>query len=470
MAFPYAASFKLNSVTITPVGATEADLITDLVMRLDYFEDIKYPAVAAKMLIQDNANNMIASMPIQGYEKVTIKLQSSDEVDHEYNFRIYKVENRTSTERMQLYELGLVSDEALVNEATRVAKTLRGKPDEIVKEILQNYISTKKEIFTDKSVYNIIFQPGKKTPFSIINSLKSKSVPEGTSVKSKKKSSDKSDGTSKSDVAATDKSDYNTSGGTAGYFFYENAAGYHFKSIDSLCSTEKFNGTEPVAKYYQDREDSGSSGPDRKIGSISYDHEIDIMSKLRLGAYSSLIAFYNYSTGAYEEHVYSLADEYDNLGHMGSQGGLPAGQKELSQYPTRVMSVLLDHETWFDGAAVASPEEKDGADGNTSDFPDFQKHYISQSISRLNSLENQKVNISVPGNPSLMVGDKIEILIPNQIPTKDRTEQPYDDEHSGIYLISQVNHAFSPKEQKSTTHLTLIRDSYGRRESASKVK
>ncbi len=470
MSFPYAASFKLNSVAITPVGATEADLITDLVMRLDYFEDIKYPSVAAKMLIQDNANNMIASMPIQGYEKVTIKLQSSDQVDHEYNFRIYKVENRTSTERMQIYELGLVSDEALVNEATRVAKTLRGKPDAIVKEILKTYISTEKEIFTDKSVYNIIFQPGKKTPFSIINSLKSKSVPEGTSVKAKKKPSDKSNSTSKSDVASTDKSDYNTSGGTAGYFFYENASGYHFKSIDGLCSVDNFNGTEPVAKYYQDREDSSSSGPERKIGSISYEHEIDIMSKLRLGAYSSLIAFYNFSTGAYEEHVYSLADEYENLGHMGSQGGLPAGQKELSQYPTRVMSVLLDHETWFNGAAVASPEEKDGADGDTADFPDFQKHYISQSISRLNSLENQKLRISVPGNPSLMVGDKIEILIPNQIPTRDRTEQSYDDEHSGVYLISQVNHAFSPKEEKSTSHLTLIRDSYGRKESASKVK
>ncbi|MGA1746012.1 MAG: hypothetical protein ACO4A4_08855, partial [Ilumatobacteraceae bacterium] len=116
------------------------------------------------------------------------------------------------------------------------------------------------------------------------------------------------------------------------------------------------------------------------------------------------------------------------------------------------------------------PEERDGANGKTSGFPDFQKYYISQSISRYNSLENQKVNITVTGNPELKVGDKIEILIPNQIPTANRAQKLYDDEHSGTYLISEVNHAFDPKDQKCTTYLVLIRDSYGRQDSASKVK
>ena len=469
---PYAASFKIRSILIYQVESDKSFDITDLAIKFDYFENIHYPTTSARLMLVDSAENLIASLPIQGFEKVEITLEMGNKETYEYSFRVYKIDNRFGADRFQTYTLGLISTEALLNEGIRVAKTLRGKPDAIVKEILQSYLKTEKEITVDKSVYNMVFQPGKKSPFSIISAIKTKAVPEGTSVKSKGKSSTAKSGSSgggASDVAATDKADYQSAGGTAGYFFYENRDGYFFRSVDSLCSTDKFNGQKPVATYIQENANVGGS-PDRKILDIDFNNEIDIMSKLRMGAYSSLICFYNYSTGAYEEYVYSLAKEYENMGHMGSQKGLPYGQKELSKYPTRIMSVLLDHETWFNGEETASPEERDGANGKTSGYPDFQKYYISQSISRYHSLENQKVNLTVTGNPELKVGDKIEILIPNQIPTVNRAQALYDGEHSGTYLISEVNHAFSPKDRKCTTYLTLIRDSYGRQDSASKVK
>ena len=469
---PYAASFKIKSILIYQVESDKSFDITDLAIKFDYFENIHYPTVSARLMLVDSVENLIASLPIQGFEKVEITLEMGNKETYEYSFRVYKIDNRFGADRFQTYSLGLISTEALLNEGIRVAKTLRGKPDSIVQEILQSYLKTEKEITVDKSVYNMVFQPGKKSPFSIISAIKTKAVPEGTSVKSKGKSStakSNGGGGGASDVAATDKADYQSAGGTAGYFFYENRDGYFFKSVDSLCSTDKFNGEKPVATYIQENANVGGS-PDRKILDIDFNNEIDIMSKLRMGAYSSLICFYNYSTGAYEEYVYSLAKEYENMGHMGSQKGLPYGQKELSKYPTRIMSVLLDHETWFDGEETASPEERDGANGKTSGYPDFQKYYISQSISRYHSLENQKVNLTVTGNPALKIGDKIEILIPNQIPTSKRTQDLYDSEHSGTYLISEVNHAFSPKDQKCTTYLTVIRDSYGRQDSASKVK
>ena len=469
---PYAASFKIKSILIYQVESDKSFDMTDLAIKFDYFENIHYPTVSARLMLVDSVENLIASLPIQGFEKVEITLEMGNKETYEYSFRVYKIDNRFGADRFQTYSLGLISTEALLNEGIRVAKTLRGKPDSIVQEILQSYLKTEKEITVDKSVYNMVFQPGKKSPFSIISAIKTKAVPEGTSVKSKGKSStakSNGGGGGASDVAATDKADYQSAGGTAGYFFYENRDGYFFKSVDSLCSTDKFNGEKPVATYIQENANVGGS-PDRKILDIDFNNEIDIMSKLRMGAYSSLICFYNYSTGAYEEYVYSLAKEYENMGHMGSQKGLPYGQKELSKYPTRIMSVLLDHETWFDGEETASPEERDGANGKTSGYPDFQKYYISQSISRYHSLENQKVNLTVTGNPALKIGDKIEILIPNQIPTSKRTQDLYDSEHSETYLISEVNHAFNPKDQKCTTYLTLIRDSYGRQDSASKVK
>lgn len=470
---PYAASFVLTSAKIYQVGSDKAFDITSLVTRFDYFENINYPTVSGKLNLVDTGSNLIASLPIQGFEKVEIQLRTPDEQEYEYSFRVYKIQNRFAGDRFQTYSLGLISLEAMLNEGVRVAKTLRGKPDQIVRELLQDNLKTNKEIIVDPCLYNIIFNPGKKSPFSIIESIKMKSVPNGSASSSSGKSSLAGSAAEKIDITSstspTSKGDYNKSTGTAGYLFYENKDGYNFKSIDSLSSVDKFNAAPPVEKYVQENKDVGGS-PTKKIIDIDFVEEIDMMSKLRMGAYSSLICFYNYSTGAYEEHVYSLADSYDNMGHLGTQQGLPYGQKELSKYPTRIMSALLDHETWFDEATIASPEQRDGATQSTTSFPDFQKNYISQSISRANTLQNQRVKITVTGNPNLKVGDKIEIEIPNQIPTSNRADAPYDEEHSGVYLIGELNHAFDPKDRKMYTFLTLMRDSYGKKDTASKVK
>lgn len=472
---PYASSFILKTAKISSVKGDKTLDITDLVYRFDYFENISMPTVSAKLTLVDSGANLIASLPIQGFEKIELSIEASDEETYNYNMRVYKIDSRFSGDRFQTYSLGLISEEALLNEGVRVAKTLKDKPDKIVKDLLQKYLKTQKDVITDPAVYNIVFNPGKKSPFGIIDSIKLKSVPQGGNVNPKtSKNKNKFDvGGNKTDVTSSvppvSNSDYTKTQGTSGYMFFENRNGYVFKSIDSLCSVDKYNGTPPVAVYTQENNDVGGP-PTRKILDIDFVEEIDIMSKLRLGAFSSLICFYNYSTGKYEEHVYSLADSYDIMGHSGSQKGLPYGQKELSKYPTRIMSALLDHETWYNGTEIASPEKEDGATGSTTNFPDFQKYYMSQSIARVNSLINQTVKITVTGNPSLVVGDKIEIRIPNQIPSANRKEQPYDPEHSGVYLISEVNHAFIPKKKLTTTYLTLIRDSYGSPTSASKVQ
>lgn len=470
---PYASSFILKSAKITNAKGNKTYDITSLVTRFDYFENISLPTVSGKLTLIDTGANLIASLPIQGFEKIDLSIEASDQQTYEYSMRVYKIDSRFAGDRFQTYSLGLISEEALLNEGIRVAKTLKGKPDKIVSDLLKQYLKTDKEITVDKAVYNIIFNPGKKSPFGIIDSIKLKSVPQGGNIEPKtsknKIDSSGESNSSTSSLPPVSSSSYSKTKGTSGYMFFENRDGYVFKSIDSLCSTDKYNGTAPVATYIQENNDVGGP-PSRKILDIDFVEEIDIMTKLRLGAFSSLICFYNYSTGKYEEYVYSLADAYDSMGHSGTQKGLPYGQKELSKYPTRIMSALLDHETWYSGTDIASPEKEDGAKGSTTNFPDFQKYYMSQSISRVNSLINQKVKITVTGNPDLVVGDKIEIKIPNQVPTSNRTQEPYDPEHSGVYLISEINHVFIAREKLSTTYLTLIRDSYGGPNNISKVQ
>ena len=450
----YASSLILRECTITTVDGETLD-ITDLVVRLDYFESISLPTIEANLDLVDTGSNIISSLPIQGYEdiKFTIATMGEDdgEYEEEYEFKVFRIHSRYMAERFQKYSLGLISKEALINETQKVTTILTGKPDGITRTLLTDNLQTSKAIFTDPSLFKIRFLPGKKTPFSIIESMRKKSV---------------ADESGKKSGASSSTGEFQKASGSAGYYFYENKDGYHFNSIDRLNSLEK---NPPRELFTQEPNHLESASPQQKILDIDFQKEIDILSKLRMGTFSNVICYYNFSTGAYEEYNYKLQDSFDEMEHLGSQSGLAKGQAELAAEPSRIMSVLVDHETWFDGVEVASPEKPDGGGQNTAEFPDWQKNYIAQNISRLESQNNQQVLIKIPVRLDLRVGETVEIQIPNNIPTEEIQPNLYDPEHSGVYLIAKLNHAMSPKEAKGNTHLTLVRDSYGRPDDTSNV-
>ena len=72
------------------------------------------------------------------------------------------------------------------------------------------------------------------------------------------------------------------------------------------------------------------------------------MTSLRKGKYSSLIVFFNHSTGQYSEYDYSLEDAYEDMQHLGAQNTpslIEFGDKTVSDYPTRIVSTfwIMNH-------------------------------------------------------------------------------------------------------------------------------
>ena len=158
------------------------------------------------------------------------------------------------------------------------------------------------------------------------------------------------------------------------------------------------------------------------------------------------------------------------MSHLGSQAQLGKTQQELAINPSRVMTVLVDHETWMNEEGPGSPEERDGGDTG-SPFPDYQKHWLAQSIARRYFMQNQKLEIEVPGNMELSVGDKIKVLLPNMAAEAERQNEKYDTENSGTYLIAALSHNnVFLNNSTCTTKLELIRDIYGMKDYASNVK
>ena len=471
----YATSFDIIQIALYAVvndAKPYANLSGDMCKQFQYYEDIMWPSYAATMVIEDSAENIISNMPIQGFEKVVIEVDDLTETGenngrYTYEFRVWNISNRINVSRRQVYTLSLLSREGLRNEGIVVNKKLSDTTSGIAKKILEDYLDVEPtNMDIEASTTNMVILPTKKSPYTVIKSLLPKTISEKISknIETANNSDDASD--NKSDVSDPEA----TKGtGTAGYLFFQTNRGFVFRSIDSLISTDKdkFNGKPVVGSpfYWQPAKLNNPSL--NRIQEIVFGQEFDMIKKLREGHFSSVVCSFNINTLTYKEQKYSLKDTWNDMAHLGSQTILPKGQRELSEFPTRVMSTILDNEVFNQDPKIASVE--DGGDGSHR-YQDLQLHYLSQGLARAGLLFNQQLTISITGHLELCAGDKIEIKIPDQS-AEAAKETAYDTEHSGTYLIKQVNHQFNMGDSRTVyTVLDLIRDSQGIQDQESNVK
>jgi hypothetical protein len=183
------------------------------------------------------------------------------------------------------------------------------------------------------------------------------------------------------------------------------------------------------------------------------------------------MVFFNHSTGEYAEYVYKMKNSYDDMAHLGGQStvstvpgtDMSALLNEASENPARVMSAILDPETWIDESKVTDPDVKDAV--NPTEYADWTKYYAAQSVARYDLLRNQEATLKIPCNPLICAGDKIDLRFQSKLSDTLQTKKPYDTESSGIYLVKEVTHTFnfvnSGTSGNGFTTLRLFRDSYG---------
>ena len=164
--------------------------------------------------------------------------------------------------------------------------------------------------------------------------------------------------------------------GSGGFFFWETRKGYNFFAIDSLLADEKstFNsdkldrkawGSEPDEPYTERPANVGDGGDDRfTIKRKLFTTEVNLMETLRKGKLATKVAFFNHSTGGYSEYNYRLSDNYNNMAHLGGQTDrttkLPIGldSRDLGDFPSRTLSVYIDHETWYNEPELLLQKKK----------------------------------------------------------------------------------------------------------------
>jgi len=399
-------------------------------IRLMYYESILQDTIRATVTFADTGNAIdnktaLEGLPIVGQEKVQIKFKDNNEETLDLVLYVNKVTPLADDTTKSMVQLDLVSKEYILNEKIRLNTRFDGKISDHIRKILtdQNYLATKKKLDIEETTNTYNFIGNNKKPYYAMNWLSKKSVPNLSKAK----------------------------GNTAGYFFYETAEGFKFKSIDSMLSQEK----KKSIIYNQTPDSRGAnlpSGYDAKALDYSKDNRVDVQEKLQMGAFSTRTVLFDPFTCYYEVLTPNAKEKEKSLKLGGKE--LPVLNPEFNRTGqnkdfSRTTYMLLDKGSLPTGDTKQQIEK--------SREENFEpKDILNQAIMRYNQLYSIKTTITIAGDFSLHAGDAIFMDAPELAPeTKDVSK-----ENGGLYIIADLCHYVSTKE--TYTKLNLVRDSFGR--------
>ena len=434
---------KTITITSNEDESKTVNLVGGLIS-IAYFESLMSDTLRATITFNDTGTNssdkikesILEGLPIVGQEKVVLKFEDNNKVTigdkPELVMYVNKVTPISDDTRKTQIQLDLVSAEFIRNEKTRITKRYDGKISDHVKQLMTEGnsigLKTKKDVSDiDETLNNYNYIGNNKKPFYIINWLSRKSI----SAQNQKK------------------------GKSAGYFFFETADGFHFKSIDSLFAQEQkksiiFNETPGIPEGY-----------DLKALEYSKDNNVNVQNKLKMGAYTTRTVLFDPFTTYYEVVTPNAAEDEDDLKLGGKK--LPKlndefNNEEANKEFTRTTYYLLDKGTLATGDTTQQLEKKDEQNFEYKDI-------LNQSIMRYNQFFASTANVTIPGDFSLHAGEMVYLDVPQ---LEEKKAENVSKQNSGLYIIAGLTHYIHVTEG-TFTKLSLARDSFGKTGKPSKT-
>ena len=388
-----------------------------------YYESLFHPNVTANIIytdlgnavsanksedVSERAGTLTSSLPIRGNEKFEFIINSKlGKLDFR-SYPLYVIAATTPTQESlrQATMLSLSSRAAIENETATLYKKYYNNIGETVNQILTKELNVPSNKLTvEKTKNSYAFTGSSRSPFSLINSLCSKSIPVQ---------------------------------GSAGFLFWENRVGFNFRSIDSLI------GASPVATYqYYGVATTSYDNDDNDFRIYSYSSQKDhnMLNALQTGSYKTKNVFFNPYNFEYTEIYLSLSKA--GLINLGSEPEYP-GEFDAKDAFTRTHHFILD------------PGNMEiGISNKINNDP---REYQAKAVMRYNLLMTQVLTMMIPCNPKLKAGDNI-ICEFEKTTFGNKAEGSVEESKSGKYLIMHLCHSFDTK--RSFTSLTLVRDTYG---------
>lgn len=408
--------------------------LNDYLVEINIFEDIFSNFLHGQIMLSDS-RNLIAKLPIIGNEYLLVKVETPTiGVPIEKVFRVYSVDNIVTARdnNTKTYVLNFTSLEAFNDLVVSVFKPYTGLVSDIAGEIFTEFLESpskpkfeENNIVLDETISSPLYvEPTKNkikfispgwSPAKCINWLTSKAIPQD--------------------------------GGAPDYLFWETSSkGFAFSSVERL--TKNYLETGLVDGHYF-HVPAGTLNTNDIIEkmflaeSFEVVRFIDNLKNYHSGYFGSGLGTFDLYKKSYTLYDYSHVDNYNNIKHLGGDSAIapfsmqtpPNADQNIKFYP--VNSKL------FSGIR----------ENHTEVMPDI----YGKRLSRLNEINNFKINITVPGRTDMFAGALIDFSFPDATVKNEVTEDSRDPIMSGIYLVSAIRHKINFRTHMMV--MELVKDS-----------
>ena len=413
------------------------------IVNLTIFENIDQLSLTGTLVMQDSFN--LASFgPIIGQEYLKLKiatpsLSGEDNItDYTDNaFMVTSLDERSDIGNgVQASVLSFVSREFVVNQRSRVRRTLIGTYSDIVEQMLRNDLDSAKKFYIEPSVDNKKIIAPNITPFGVIGMSTKNAV--------SKKHND------------------------ATYMFFENTRGFNFRTLGNLYSKV------PIMTY-----EYTIPGTRTKAGARDILQELSTIESYKVtsapdtvynytsGIYSSELIVHDIISKSYENHTYNYIASFDNERHIDLFG------KDKKAYPlVNTLSITKDGKnvSSFPSKQYLQPtvgydtDESYENDYNQYSFTSNRSSNVVQSRgSQMAMLESAlQLSLDVIGNTIVSAGDIIELKIPNTGVYKSSQNETLDVLYNGNFLIRSLRHDYDIQNNKHKMSMNVTKDSMGK--------
>jgi len=379
--------------------------IKNFVIQTTVYEDIFSNVMTGVLLLRDAAN-LINEYKLNGKEQVIVKFRSpgfSDAGVIKKTFYISSIKGRTIGEKDQIYALFLISIEGAIDNITKISKKFKGKTDNVIAEVFNEYLRQEKRLVSYASHNtNIALVSTYWSPLKIINWICNRSFENAPNI-----------------------------------LFYEGNKNFYLTSLEKLFQSRDYG----TYSYIPSANSGDFSLAERFsfISDISNLDHYDIFKGQDYGYYSSRLITHDITLKQYKEFQHNHYSYRENIESLDEFTIFPANLSNPDNY----RMVRTKQYGMF-------PEKED---------PQYEVWAMKRN-SLMYEANNFKMTIAVPGKTDIEVGNTINVFLPRSTAKEADVSTPnfFDPYLSGRYLITGIRHQFSLN--KHQMFLEIMKESF----------
>jgi hypothetical protein len=361
----------------------------------DIFEDMAKPTLYATVFFNDNIG-LIEDFPIIGEEEIEIEFKTPGQSDTtKYKFRSFELTNvsKNVNGKGATYTLRCVSEEHLYNASDLITQSFQDTVSNIVPIILTKYLKTKKEVIVDEAKGIQTLAVPRLNPLQTIDMCRKRAVSKQFP--------------------------------TSSYVFFENQAGFNFKTVEGLLKDGKpsigsrvFNAAQNVMASKETQANSF-----RTMLGFENIAAMDSNKKAAEGVFKAVTRAFNISTKEFSEGKFDLKNVFGAIQKFDKTSQLPNTDEFIDKFASGVPK------SFFVPIDTLRPD-----------------NFIDTAIAVRNSfavlLNSNIVRVLIHGDSGLKVGDVVTLHLPAMTGTTGKKKE--DQALSGNYIIVRLRHMITP--------------------------